>query len=228
MKMLALETATDRCSVALLAGGEPVAIMDDEPRVHARRILAMIEEALAIGGVTIGQLDAIAYGRGPGSFTGLRIAAGVVQGLSLGAGLPVVPVSTLAAHAVAAARVHGKTELAVCVDARMDECYWGAYRIDDMGLANAVTDDCLISPSARRLPEPGRWFGVGTGWATWPTLAGAAGSLTACDPALLPEARDLLGMAARAFDQGQTVDAAEALPVYLRDSVAWQTSPAKS
>ena len=225
MKLLALETATDRCSVAVLSGGRTIALTDDRPRVHAKRILAMIAEALDEGAVALEDLDAIAFGRGPGSFTGLRIAAGVVQGLALGARLPVVPVSTLAAHAVAAERIHGAKRSVVCVDARMEECYWAAYRTGAAGLPVAVTDDCLIRPELRALPDGAEWYGAGSGWATWPALPEGAGSLAGSDPGLLPEARDLLGMAIAELDQGRAVGAADALPVYLRDSVAWQTAP---
>lgn len=225
MKLLALETATDRCSVAVCDGAAVVSRTDDRPRVHARRVLAMVDEALAETGVDLGALDAIAFGRGPGSFTGVRIAAGVVQGLALGAGLPVVPVSTLAAHAAAARRLHGAEHVAVCVDARMDECYWGLYRTASDGTVEGVVGDRLARPGALTLPAGEEWFGVGSGWATWPELAGRLAAVGAVDAGLLPEAVDLLAPASAAFGAGRCVGADGALPVYLRDEVAWQGVP---
>lgn len=225
MKLLALETATDRCSVAVSAAGVVAARVDDRPRVHARRVLGMVEDCLAEAGLTVGDLDAIAFGRGPGSFTGVRIAAGVVQGLALGAERPVVPVSTLAAHAVAARRRHGAERVAVCVDARMQECFWGRYRFDAGGQVRAVAADALAAPGDLALPEGEDWFGVGTGWRSWPELAARLAPSAGFDADLLPEAADLLGLAAEAVAAGRAVSAESALPVYLRDEVAWQGLP---
>ena len=143
MNLLALETATDRCSVALSVDAGVCARVDERPRVHARRVLGMVEACLAEGGIGAHEVDAYAFGRGPGSFTGVRIGAGVVQGLALGTGRPVVPVSTLAGHAVAARRLHGAVQTAVCVDARLGECYWGLYRVQEDGLAEALAPDAL-------------------------------------------------------------------------------------
>jgi tRNA threonylcarbamoyladenosine biosynthesis protein TsaB len=222
MNLLALETATDRCSVALSVDAGVCARVDERPRVHARRVLGMVEACLAEGGIGAHEVDAYAFGRGPGSFTGVRIGAGVVQGLALGTGRPVVPVSTLAAHAVAARRLHGAVQTAVCVDARLGECYWGLYRVQEDGLAEALAPDALVRPEALEFPSGAGWFGAGTGWARWPELAAGLGAAAGFDSALLPEAADLLGLARRAFLAGEAVSPAEALPVYLREEVAWQ------
>ena len=222
MNLLALETATDRCSVALSVGERVCARVDEQPRVHARRVLAMVEECLAEGGIGAHEVDAYAFGRGPGSFTGVRIGAGVVQGLAFGSGRPVVPVSTLAAHAVAARRLHGAGQTAVCVDARLGECYWGLYRATKDGLVDALAPDALARPEALELPSAAGWFGAGTGWARWPELAAGMEAAAGFDAALLPEAIDLLALARRAFLAGEAVCPAEALPVYLREEVAWQ------
>jgi tRNA threonylcarbamoyladenosine biosynthesis protein TsaB len=226
LNLLALETATDRCSVAVSAGGVVAARVDDRPRVHAGRVLGMVDECLAQAGLTLRALDAIAFGRGPGSFTGVRIGAGVVQGLALGVDCPVVPVSTLAAHAVAARRRHDAGRVAVCVDARMDECYWGLYVVGAGGRVRTVAADALAAPSELALPEDEDWFAVGTGWRRWPELAARLAPAAGVDAELLPEAVDLLDLAAEAVVAGRSVSAESALPVYLRDEVAWQGLPA--
>jgi tRNA threonylcarbamoyladenosine biosynthesis protein TsaB len=208
--------------VALAAGERVHARTDDRPRVHARRVLGMVDECLTEAGLRAADVDAFAFGRGPGSFTGIRIAAGVVQGLALGTGQPVAPVSTLAGHAVAAWRLHGVERVAVCVDARMGECYWGLYRVSAGGVAEPVREDGLADPDALVLPDETGWFGVGTGWARWPGLTRRQPAPMGVDPALLPEAADLLPMARRVIEGGAAVPAASALPVYLRDQVAWQ------
>jgi tRNA threonylcarbamoyladenosine biosynthesis protein TsaB len=225
LNLLALETATDRCSVAVSAAGVVAARVDDRPRVHAGRVLGMVDECLTEVGLTVAGLDAIAFGRGPGSFTGVRIAAGVVQGLALGADRAVVPVSTLAAHAVAARRRHQAARVAVCVDARMRECYWGLYRVGTGEQVRTVAADALAVPADLALPEGADWFGVGTGWRSWPELAARLAPAAGLDADLLPEAVDLLGLAAEAVTAGTVVRAESALPVYLRDEVAWQGLP---
>jgi tRNA threonylcarbamoyladenosine biosynthesis protein TsaB len=198
---------------------------DDRPRVHARRILALVDECLAEAGLGVTGLDALAFGRGPGSFTGVRIAVGVVQGLALGADLPVVPVSTLAALAVAARRRHGAGHVATCVDARMDECYWALYATAEDGLAEAVEPDRLARPETLALPPDVAWFGAGSGWSSWPGLSRRLAPSDGVDAGLLPDAEDLLALAAADLAAGRAVGAAGALPVYLRDEVAWQGSP---
>lgn len=186
----------------------------------------MVDETLAEAGLAVDDVDAFAFGRGPGSFTGVRIAAGVVQGLAFGADRPVVPVSTLAAHAAAANRIHGVERVAVCVDARLDECYWGLYRVAPAAPPSVLEADTLVRPEALALPGDAGWFGVGSGWARWPELAARLERPAGIDPALLPEASDLLGQAARELAAGRSVAAEAALPVYLREEVAWQR-PAK-
>lgn len=222
MNILALDTAANACSVALLAGDEVIERVETAPRKHAATLLPMAEACLAEAGLALGELDAVAFGRGPGSFTGLRIATSVAQGIAYGAGLRVAPVSNLAAAAVAARHKHGWEQVLVAFDARMGELYAAAYRFDAAGLPAAVHDEALLEPEALALPDShGAWLGAGSGFAAWPALAGRLG-LAGCDPLVEPTARDLLGIAAAAVAAGRTVTAAEALPVYLRDKVAWQ------
>lgn len=221
MMLLAIETATDACSVALQTDEGVIQRASNEPRVHAASVLGMVQACLTEASVSLIRLDGLVFGQGPGSFTGVRIAAGVIQGLALGSGLPVVPVSTLAAHAVAAARVHGRRRLAVAVDARMGECYWGLYEVD-AGLAAPVGDDLIAAPDAIDAPPDDDWAAVGSGWAAYPGLAAAMPGVEILDTGLLPLAGDLLANGAAALAAGQGLKAEDALPVYLREEVAWR------
>ena len=223
MRLLAIETGTDMCSVAISDGDLLCCRSDSTPRVHAHRVLGMVDECLTQAELDLSDVDALVFGRGPGSFTGLRIAVGVVQGLAFGAARSVIPVSSLAAHAAAVFRIHNQRKIAVCVDARMGECYWGTYQINEAGVPDLEGDERLGAPGD--LPELGGegWFGGGTGWDCFPDLRGRYDSaLTGEDTVLLPEARDLLGTAARDLQAGRLFPAEDALPVYLREQVAWR------
>lgn len=219
MKLLALETATDCCSVALLVGDEVIEDHRLAPRQHASLILPMIDGVLAAAGVARQALDAIAFGRGPGAFTGLRIAAGVAQGLALGLDRPVVPVSTLAALAQAS----GAARVLAAFDARLGEVYYGYYTRGADGLVDADMDDALAPPEHVALPaDPGwRGTGVGAGWAAHgEALRARLGAhIKAVDARAEPRAGALVRLAARAFERGQAVPPELALPVYLRDRV---------
>lgn len=221
MKLAALDTAGSACSVALSVDGEVIERHETRPRMHAATILPMLQECLAEAGLTLKNLDGIAFGRGPGSFTGLRIAASVTQGLAFGAALPVAPVSSLAAAAEAAWRVHGWKRVVIANDARMEEVYTGAYDRDAAGLPAEVAADALLAPADLAPPSGEDWRGVGTAFAAWPELAGKLG-LAETDSGLEPTARDLLGMAGAMISKGEGVPAWEALPVYLREKVAWK------
>lgn len=230
MKILALDTASRACSVALAAGAEVYERVEDAPRRHAAMLLPMAEACLAEAGLGRGPghggglagLDAVAFGRGPGSFTGLRIAASVAQGVAYGAGLPVVPVSNLAACAVAAWREHGWSRVLVAFDARMGELYAAPFSVGEDGLAVAAGEEVLVAPDRLEGLQGAGWQGAGSGFAAYPELAGRLG-LAAVDAALEPRARDMLGLAADALARGAAVSAEEALPVYLREQVAWRS-----
>ncbi|MDR6233459.1 tRNA (adenosine(37)-N6)-threonylcarbamoyltransferase complex dimerization subunit type 1 TsaB [Pseudomonas oryzihabitans] len=223
--LLALDTATEACSVALHLGDEIIHRYEIAPRLHAQRVLPMVQEVLAEAGMALSQVDAIAFGRGPGAFTGVRIAIGVVQGLAFGLERPVLPVSNLAIIAQRAWRERGVTQVAAAIDARMDEVYWGCYRLveDAMVLAGA---EAVLAPEAIALPDAatGDWFGAGTGWGY---VGRMALPLTEVDATLLPHARDLAVLAASAWQRGEAVAAESeaAQPVYLRDRVATPKTP---
>jgi tRNA threonylcarbamoyladenosine biosynthesis protein TsaB len=221
VNILALDTAGQGCSVALLAGGRLLERHEATPRRHAASLLPMAAECLAEAGIVLRDVAAVAFGRGPGSFTGLRIAASVAQGIAYGAGLPVVPVSNLAAGAAAAFRLRGWRNTVIAFDARMGEIYAAAYRGGADGLPAPASPEALLAPAALRVPDGERWHGAGSAFAAWPDLAAQLG-LEACDAEVTPVARDLLDIAAAALARGEAVSAEDAMPVYLRERVAWQ------
>ena len=229
MKILALDTSTEACSAALLADGRVLAHAEEAPRGHAELILPMVESLLAEAGLTLRGLDAIAFGRGPGSFTGVRLAASVVQGLAYGAALGVVPVSTLRAVALQAfAHPEGAAadHVLVCNDARMQETYWCAYRRGADGLPEALRDEAVGPPASVARPTVAgvaRWIGAGRGFRAYPSLGASLPSGVSPSAALvdlLPQATAILELARPEVAAGRLRPATEALPVYLRDDVA--------
>jgi len=226
MKLLALDTASARCSVALLDGASLLARAIDTARDHATLILPMIEEVLAEAGTSLRSLDGIAFGRGPGSFTGVRVAAAVTQGLALGAGLPVLGISDLRALAAQARRARAGESpgslLLAAMDARMGEIYWGAFDAQAELPGDALLGEAV--GSAADLPEAlqGRVVAAaGKGFAAYPALAGMLGLPP---EAVLgdaePHAADVARLAAADLRGGcRWQDAATAQPVYLRDQV---------
>ncbi|WP_460416577.1 tRNA (adenosine(37)-N6)-threonylcarbamoyltransferase complex dimerization subunit type 1 TsaB [Pseudomonas sp. microsymbiont 2] len=216
--LLALDTATEACSVALLHDGKVTSHYEVAPRLHAQKLLPMIKQLLADSGVALSALDAIAFGRGPGAFTGVRIAIGVVQGLAFALERPVLPVSNLAALAQGALRERGAQQVAAAIDARMDEVYWGCYRAEQ-GEMRLIGQEAVLAPERVALPEGlgGEWFGAGTGWGYAERLAVQA---AASDATALPCALDILTLASFAWARGEAVAAEQAQPVYLRDNVA--------
>ncbi|MFJ2337611.1 tRNA (adenosine(37)-N6)-threonylcarbamoyltransferase complex dimerization subunit type 1 TsaB [Pseudomonas protegens] len=216
--LLALDTATEACSVALLHDGKVTSHYEVIPRLHAQKLLPMIQELLANAGVTLQQVEAIAFGRGPGAFTGVRIAIGVVQGLAFALERPVLPVSNLAVLAQRALREHGATQVASAIDARMDEVYWSCYQ-EVAGEMRLVGAEAVLPPEVAALPEgsSGDWFGAGTGWGYGERIAV---ELSGQDAGMLPHAVDLLTLAQFAWERGEAIVADQAQPVYLRDKVA--------
>ncbi len=231
MKLLAIETATEACSAALLVDGVVAVRHEEMDRGHAGRILPMVDELLQQAALSLRQLDAIAFGRGPGGFTGLRLAASLVQGLAFGAGLRVVPVSTLLAVAQAALeRDSGAEGVLVCNDARMNEVYWAGFRRGAAGLAEAVSVERVGAADSVALPGALQGLaviGAGRGFAAYPQLVRlplAPGSpvaaLRAVHPDLLPSAAAIARLAVPEWRAGRSVAAHDALPIYVRDDVA--------
>ncbi|MCW8945131.1 MAG: tRNA (adenosine(37)-N6)-threonylcarbamoyltransferase complex dimerization subunit type 1 TsaB [Sedimenticola sp.] len=227
MKILAIETATEACSAALLIDGELSSRYQVQPRMHSQLILPMMEELLAEAGIGLSSLDAIAFGRGPGAFTGVRIAVGVAQGVAFASDLPVVPISTLAALAQRGYREYGFQRILAAYDARMHEVYWGGYAVDAQGLVRPVMDESVSAPDAVTLPEGVGWHGVGPGWGSYSAelklrIGEALGGETAD---LLCSAEDVALLGAASFNAGEAVAAEYAQPVYLRDKVASKPRP---
>lgn len=222
LRLLAVETATAACSAALYIDGEIRERRAHAPRQHAALILPMIDSLLAEAQVQAAQLAGIAFGRGPGSFTGVRIAASVVQGIAFAADLPVIAVSTLAALAQGAMRETGAQRVLAALDARMSEVYWGAYVQDCNGMAQLQGEEYVCRPDEVRVPVTQHWTGAGSGWASY------AGKLRECcgeqvvhlSPDLEPQALDVASLAIVEQGKGNTLPPAAALPVYLRDNVA--------
>lgn len=221
MKLLALDTSTEACSVALTLGGEITELFELEPR-HGERILVMVDTLLTQAGLSLGQLDAIGFGRGPGSFTSLRIGAGVVQGLAFGADLPVVPVSSLAALAQG---VDAPNVLAA-FDARMRQVYVGAYSRGADGLVTLVGSEIVIDPASATLPASNAWVGAGSGWDVYHVALRERFGATVDTwvPGRHPRAREIANLAVAGFKAGSAVGAEQALPLYIRDDVAMKSA----
>lgn len=230
MIILAVETATEACSAAVYRDGAVIERYRLAPREHNRLILPMVEGVLAEAGLALSDIDALAFGRGPGSFTGVRIAAGVAQGIAFGAGLPVIPVSTLAALAWEALDQEPSDDWAIpCLDARMSEVYCAVYRRDRAGGPTPAEVEQVIPPS--RIPPSvfpsGRGVGIGSGWATYgEAIRAAADRPIDVLPNRFPRAGYVARLGARGFGEGKAVPATQALPVYLRDRVIHNRPPA--
>jgi tRNA threonylcarbamoyladenosine biosynthesis protein TsaB len=227
LRILALETATDACSAAISIAGEVRECFALAPRRHVALLLPFVDSLLADAGLTVGQLDAIAFGRGPGSFTGLRIAAGMAQGIAFGAGLPVVPVSTLAAVAQCCVRERGASSVLAALDARMQEVYYAAFRVAADGLVVAASEEVVCAPDALPLPPAADWYAAGDGWSAHGAQLrarlpfGLAGLMETAQP----HASDVARLAAVLFAQGGALPPEQAAPVYLRNHVADKPNP---
>jgi tRNA threonylcarbamoyladenosine biosynthesis protein TsaB len=222
MRILALDTSTDWLSVAVFDGRAALARREHARNASSERVLPLVAQMLAEAGVSLAALDGIAYGAGPGSFTGVRIACGVVQGLAFGAGLPVFGVPTLGAIAHAAGRAQGAERVVACLDARMREVYAASYaRNGDRW--TRVGDTVVRKPDDVERPAGGEWHGAGNGYAAYPELAARLG-LVDCDPSIIPDARSVAEWALPHFVAGEGVPAGEARPLYVRHRVALTTA----
>lgn len=231
MRILAIDTATEACSAALWSDGTLSAHFEICPREHTQRILPLVQDLLNESGMLLTGLDALAFGRGPGSFTGVRIGIGIAQGLALGAGLPMIGVSTLATMAQGAWRKTGATRVLAAIDARMGEVYWAEYQRDEQGIWHGEESEAVLKPEAvrERLQRlEGEWATVGTGWQAWPDMAHGCDVTLVDGDIQLPEAQDMLPLARHLFTAGKTVAVEHAEPVYLRNDVAWKKLPGRA
>lgn len=234
--LLALDTATEACSVALLRGGEKTHLAQFAQREHTKHILPMVDEILVQSGITLHQVDALVFGRGPGSFTGVRIGAGIAQGLAFGAALPVIPVSNLAAMAQAAYVQYQAENVLTAIDARMNEVYfaqWQAQKVrSDFGEFldwQPVIAEQVCSPSKviEQVVQQHREDAVlaGTGWAAYSELKET--NLGKVTEITLPSALYMLDLALPKWFAGETISPLEIEPIYLRNEVTWKKLPGR-
>ncbi len=222
IRILAVDTATDACSVALWVDGEVEERFAVAPRRHAATVLPDVERLLAEAGLVLSQLDALAVGRGPGSFTGVRIGVSIVQGLALGADLGVVPVSSLRALARQVTRESANRRILAVLDARIREVYVGGYSFEDDPLGRELLAERVCAPAGVGEGANGTWFGAGPGFAAYPDeLAAAMGpSLMGVQVDCYPHASQVAAIAAAGLASGAALAPERVVPVYLRDRVA--------
>ena len=222
MKLLAIDTTEAACSAALLLDHEVIERFEIAPRRHSELILPMMDGLLAEAGFSLSQMDGLGVARGPGSFTGVRIATAVIQGAATAVDLPVAPVSSLLALAQGAMRTLDVQRVLAGFDARMNEVYWVACLADTEGLAELNWEERVCAPQDVPIPEGSGWFAAGSAWEAYadalaerlPNRVGQA------DAGAMVHAQDVARLAARSLHKGEGVSAEHALPVYLRDQVA--------
>jgi tRNA threonylcarbamoyladenosine biosynthesis protein TsaB len=220
--ILAIETSSELASCALLSGDTVISRESDGVRTHSQSVLPMVQELLAESGIGLKDVEAIAFGAGPGSFTGVRTACGVAQGLAFGADLPVLPLITLEAMAESCRARSGAFDVLTVLDARMNEVYWAQYRFD--GAWHAVIEPVLSSPEAVQ-PLPAEALAAcGNGFAAYPDAFAGKAFAAHADAAIVPHARALARIGAAALAAGQGLPAAQAQPLYLRNKVAYTSA----
>jgi len=221
MRILALDTSTEYCSVALWQDGAVIERSELAGQKHSELLIDMLDALLNEAGIRLAQVDGIAFGKGPGSFTGVRIACGATQGLAFGANLPVAGVCTLEALAEAS----GKPRVIAALDARMGEIYHAVYERND-DVWTVVSEPCLCKPEDAPPVQGDNWFGAGSGFAAHGNALEEryAAQLSGIDSSMVPQAAAIAAIGAAQFAAGRGVDAAQALPLYLRDKVALKTS----
>ena len=225
MKLLAVETATEACSAALYLDGEVLERFQLTQREHSRLILTMLDSLMAEAAISLQDLDAVAFGRGPGSFTGVRIATGVIHGVAFGADLPVVPVSTLAAIAQSCFD-HTQAKIAfTAMDARIGEIYWGVYRRNEQGFAELIGEESVGLAEHVQFPKL-EGYGAGSGWKIYEAALSRRlqGLVREFDAGCLPRASNIVRLGAVGLANGMAVPVEQAMPVYLRDKVAKKES----
>lgn len=225
--ILAIDTSTEACSVALGLADATLCRYEVEPRKHTELALPMVHALLVEAGISLQAVQAIAFVRGPGAFTGLRIAAGIVQGLAYGLGVPVISVSSLAVMAHRAYREQGWQPVHAAIDARMGEVYWGSFRVHGWGQVELLGREVVCAPAAvvgacevpADVLATGTWGGCGTGWVHEAILQPLLPNVQAVWSDCYPHGTDVIALARTAWHRGETLPAEAAQPVYLRDNV---------
>ena len=221
--ILAIETSAELASCALLVGDRVSVRSTPGVRSHSQSVLPMVQELLNEAGIALADCDAVAFGAGPGSFTGVRTACGVAQGLAYGAKLPVLPLVTLEAMAEACRAVTGAGEVLAVLDARMGEVYWAQYRFLDGGWSEVVAPTLSAPQDVAPLAAEGLRV-CGNGFAEYADAFAAKPFAHAALPDIVPHARELALLARAALAAGQGVPAAQAQPIYLRNKVAYTSA----
>ena len=219
MNLLAIESSTETCSVALAINGEVLEHYQHAPRQHAELLLPWVEQLFAEAGIGFASLDAVAFSRGPGSFTSLRIGIGVVQGLAWASERPVIPVSSLAATAQVAVE-EGIGSALVALDARMNEVFTGSFETNKNGVMVPVSEEIVCPPEAVQSPDHSETFGIGNGFDRYPSLDALSARLVGVRPDIWPRASAVLQLAQEWLKTNEPLSAEQAQPVYLRDNVA--------
>ncbi|WP_392562634.1 tRNA (adenosine(37)-N6)-threonylcarbamoyltransferase complex dimerization subunit type 1 TsaB [Orbus sturtevantii] len=227
--ILAIDTSTEACSVALIFNNQVSSDFVISQRDHTKQILPMIDSLLKQANCSLSNIDAIAFAKGPGSFTGVRIGIGIAQGLALGLDKPLIAVSTLAVLAQGAHRIKGATKVIAAIDARMGEVYLGAYQITAPGNIQLIVEECVIKPervSSYLAPfsfTENIAYYAGTGWSTYPNM------LTGLKDGdcLLPKAEDMLIIAQQQYLDGNLIAVENVEATYLRNDVTWKKLPGR-
>ena len=219
MKLLAIDTSENTCSTALLIGEKIFARYKLSPKKHTTYILPMIDKLLSDNDLSLSDLDALAFGKGPGSFTGLRIAAGVIQGISYSANLPVISVSTLRALAQSAFRQFGARYVISALDARMDQIYIGFYKLDETNCMQKIVNDSVICPSNIPTTLNKNWMGIGSGWDNYGKIINKKINidLRSIHVKQFVNAQDIATIAAIKYQEGKILAAKEVVPCYIRE-----------
>ena len=224
MKILAFDMSTPACTVALQVDGSITWRHQLMQNRHTDYVLSMMTALILEAGIPLSELDAIAFGVGPGSFTGVRLSAALAQGIGFGLDIPVIPISTLQTIAGYAHRTHQMEQTLVAWDARMGEVYWGQYRYDvDSDGMGAVVPDAILSPKDVTVDLSGRCIGLGNAWLIYTDILKEAVEKQGCSIVMVqeayPHARDMLPWASRQFLAGLGLPATQARPVYLRNPI---------
>ncbi|MGP1928635.1 MAG: tRNA (adenosine(37)-N6)-threonylcarbamoyltransferase complex dimerization subunit type 1 TsaB [Arsenophonus sp. NC-WZS1-MAG3] len=222
--ILAIDTATEACSVAIWRDGKIFTQFAIAPREHTKKILPMIKQCLIDAHLDLKHIDVLAFGRGPGSFTGVRIAISIAQGLAFGANLLLIGISSLLTMAQGAYRQSGIEKVLVAIDARMGEIYSACYELKEDGFWQGEETESVLKPEqflARINSLNGQWVIAGTGWSAYPILRMTNLSLLESN-IYLPDAQDMLSVALKEWQKGKTINVEEVKPVYLRNEVSWK------
>ncbi len=219
MKILAIETSTEACSAALDIDDSCISRHKIAPRKHTELILPMIDSLLQEADIKINALDAVAFGCGPGAFTGVRIAVGITQGLAYPYDIPVIPVSTLATLAQQFSKEYD--HIAAAIDARMKEIYWGLYKVNKYNLVETIKKEKVCLPKNISSPTNGQWLGAGTGWKTHSEEIESKfkSKIISIKVDVYPHAKEVIQLAKPSYINGKFIPANRAVPIYLRDKI---------